>query len=65
MKKNFTIEVIMNPLFGNSFLPGNDKRQSEEKWLHAIMLSFLNEQQPVMEAMYLHSTGEMTDYCLS
>ena len=65
MKRNFSLEVIMNPLFGNPFYSGEDQKQIEGNWLHTFMPSFLNEQQPATETMYLNATGEITAYCLS
>jgi len=65
MRQNFAIEVIMNPQFNSSILPGNDRIQAEQKWMSIIMLSFLNKQEAIFETTYLGSTGEMTNYCLS
>lgn len=65
MKKNFTLEVIMNPMFGNPFFSTDDQKRIEGKWLHTVMPAFLNERQPVTEIMYLNVTGEITAYCLS
>ena len=65
MKNNFILEVIMNPLFGNPFYSGEDQRQIEGNWLNTVMPSFLNEQQPLTEIMYLSATSEITAYCLS
>ncbi len=65
MKNNFTLEVLMNPQFGNPFFSRDDQRQIEGNWLHTFMPAFLKEQQPATEIMYLSATGEITAYCLS
>ena len=65
MNTDFKIEVMMNPLFGNPVLPGNEKRQVEGVWLNLFMPIFFNQEHLATETFYLSATGEVTAYCLS